>query len=191
MPKLAAVLSVLFIVFAAQAQTTPHKAAAHNQAAASSDVPSMPSEAEIGELVSKASEYVDTYKRTFNNTRASLDKAPNPGFYEKGMELSEQASVVIAAIRKNGSTAVALVSLLTILDDMSLNAAKASSETMIVALSQDKASRNSHAMQDFQDLAQAGKNCYDISELLFHATIRYISSEETALRTLLDRQKQP
>jgi hypothetical protein len=142
MPRFTAVLSVLLIVFAAHAQTTPHKAAAHNQATASADVPSMPSEAEIGELVGKASEYVDTYKQTFKNTRASLDKAPNPGFYEKGMELSEQASGVIAAIRQNGSTGVALVSLLTILDDMSLNAAKASSEKMIVTPSQDKARRN-------------------------------------------------
>ncbi len=45
------------------------------------------------------------------------------------------------------------------------------------------------AMQDFQNLAQADKNCYDISELLLHATIRYISAEEAAFRVLLDREK--
>jgi hypothetical protein len=60
----------------------------------------MPSEAKIGELVSKASEYVDTFKQTFKNTRASLDKTPNSALYEKGMELSEQASGVIAGRAK-------------------------------------------------------------------------------------------
>jgi hypothetical protein len=147
MSKLAIVaLSAVLTTFVAHPQTPVHKAAAHNQTSASSDVPSMPSEEEIGELISKASEYVDTYKQTFKSTRASLDKAPSPGFYEQGMTLCDQAYSVIAAIRKNGSTAAALVSLLTILDDMSLNAAKASASTMILAISQDKSSRDSHAM---------------------------------------------
>ena len=150
----------------------------------------MPSEAEIGELISKASEYVDTYRRTFTNTKASLDKAPPPGFYEKAMEECADASRVISAIKKNGSTAVALVSLIAILDDMSLNGARASAATMMVAVSEDRGNPSNHAMQDFQEIAQAEKNCYDISELLLHATIRYISAEENALRTLLRNQKQ-
>lgn len=183
------VLSLLFAVVAVRGQTTAQPPlAANNRPAA--EIPSMPSEAEIGELVSKASEYVETYRRTFKNTKPSLDKAPTPGFYEQGMTLSDQASSVIAAIQKNGSTAVSLVSLLAILDDMSLNAAKATAATMMVAISQNKADSDSHGMQDFQEIAQAGKNCYDISELLFHATLRYISSEEAVLRVLLDRQKQ-
>lgn len=184
-------LLALLTVFPVSAQKAPHAGAAHNQSAAASDVPTPPSDAEIGELLSKASEYVDTYKQTFKNAKASLDAATTPGFYESGMTLSEQASSVIAAIRKNGPTAVALVSLLTILDDMSLNAAKASSATMLVAISQDKSNRDNPAMQNFLNLAQAGKNCYDISELLFHATLRLITSEETMLRTLLDNQKRP
>ena len=81
--------------------------------------PAMPSEAEIGELISKASEYVDTYKRTLTNTKASLDNAPPPGFYDKAMEECAAGSQIISAIRKNGSTGVALVSLIATLDDMS------------------------------------------------------------------------
>jgi hypothetical protein len=182
------VLAVLLPV-APYAQTAPPQAATHNQASVSSKVPSMPSEAEIGELVNKASEYVETYRRTFTNTKSSLDKAATRGFDQSAVTLADQASEVIAAIKKNGSTAVALVSLLTILDDMSLNAQKASAQVMLVAMLEDRTDRTNHGMQDFQDLAQAGKNCYDISELLFHSTIRYISVEETALRTLLDRDK--
>ena len=39
------------------------------------------------------------------------------------------------------------------------------------------------------DLAQAGKNCYDISELILHATLRYIAVEENLLQTLYQQQK--
>jgi hypothetical protein len=59
----------------------------------------MPSEEEIGELLSKASEYVSSYRQTFTNAKPSLDKVPTPGFYEKGMELSTQAGRAIIRIR--------------------------------------------------------------------------------------------
>jgi hypothetical protein len=150
----------------------------------------MPSEAEIGELLIKASEYVKTYEQTFNSTKPSLDKAANPGFYAKGMEQSTQALGAIAALRKNGSSAYALVGLIALLDDMSLNAARASAATTLVALREKRSDPKNHAMNDFLSLAQAEKNCYDISELLLYATLRYIAVEETALRTLTERQKQ-
>ena len=60
---------------------------------------------------------------------------------------------------------------------------------MLVAMSEDKTKPSDHAMQDFQDIAAAERNCYDISELLFHATLRYIAPEENALRVLLHNQK--
>ncbi|WP_158943154.1 hypothetical protein [Granulicella sp. S190] len=184
-------LAVLALLLPAvlYAQTASPKAEPRNQAVAVSEVSSMPSEAEIGELVNKASEYVETYRRTFANAKASLDKAATVGFDQSAVTLSDQASEVIATIKKNGSTAVALVSLITILDDMSLNAQKASAQVMLVAMREDRSVRSNHGMQDFQDLAQAGKNCYDISELLVHSTIRYIAVEERVLRTLLDRDK--
>ncbi len=154
-----------------------------------SSVPSMPSEEEIGALLHKASEYVETYKQTFIYAKPSLDKAVTPGFYKAGMELSAQASSSIAAITQNGSSAYGLVVLITILDDMSLNASKASAATTLVALDEKRANPNNHAMNDFRSLAEVGKNCYDISELLVHTTLRYIGAEETALLVLLKRQK--
>ena len=182
----------LLLFFAAQMSSSQtHSPQRVNEESASSqtqNVPSMPSEEEIGELLNKANEYVKTYRETFTTTKRSLDKAPTPGYYEKGMELSTQASDVISAIKKNGSTAYALVGLIGVLDDMSLNAARASAATMVVALGENKSNPKDNATQDFIDLAQAEKNCYDISELLLHATLRYIAVEETALRTLLNRQ---
>lgn len=48
---------------------------------------------------------------------------------------------------------------------------------MMIAIKENKADPQNHAMQDFQDLAQAEKNCYDISGLILPATLRYIASE--------------
>jgi hypothetical protein len=180
----------MFASLRAPAQVSASPSAPSREAAQSSNVPRMPSEEEIGELLSKASEYVQTYQQTFTSTKTSLDKAATPGFYAKGIELSSQASVAIAAIKKSGSSAYALVGLIAILDDMSLNAARASAATTIVALEENRSDPNNHAMNDFLSLAQAEKNCYDISELLLHATLRYIAVEEAALDTLIHRQKQ-
>jgi hypothetical protein len=67
---------------------------------------------------------------------------------------------------------------------MSLIGARASASTMVVALREDRADPKNHAMQDFQDLAQAEKSCYDISGLLLQATLRYIALEEKTLATV-------
>ena len=99
-------------------------ASGHGSFFVAPSVQQIPSEAEIDELLSKASEYVDSYRLTFTSAKPSLDKAPTPGFYEKGIELSSQASGTISAIRKNGPSAYALVGLLAVLDDMTINATR-------------------------------------------------------------------
>jgi hypothetical protein len=158
----------------------------HKSFFAASSVQQMPSEAEIDELLSKAAEYVNSYRQTFTSAKPSLAKAPTPGFYEKGIELSSQASEAISAIRKNGPSAYALVGLIAILDDMTINATRAYAVTMLVATGEGSSTKD-RAMQDFLSLAQAGKNCYDISELILHATLRLIHVEEQALITQRQR----
>jgi hypothetical protein len=184
-------VGLMFAALSASAhpQALPGHTSPGGEARQSSNVPELPSEEEIGELLSKASEYVQTYQQTFTSSKPSLDKAATPGFYAKGMEQSAQASHAIAAIKKNGSSAYALVGLIAILDDMSLNGARASAATALVALRENQADPKNHARSDFVSLAQAEKNCYDISELLLHATLRYIAVEETALQALLDQKK--
>lgn len=103
--------------------------------------------------------------------------------------LSEQAQTAISALKTNGSSAVALIGLLAILDDMSLNATGAYAQAEMVAVEENRSNPKNDAMADWQDLAQAGKNCYDISDLLLHVTLRYVANEETALRALLNQQK--
>jgi hypothetical protein len=190
MPKfVVAVLTIALLSPSIQAQNTSSKVAPHSANQSSVPAASMPSNEEIGDLLSKASEYVDTYRQTFASARPSLTKAPTPGFYEKAIELSKQATSVIAAIRKNGPSAYALVGLVAILDDMSLHATRAYAVTMVSTLGESRSDFKSQGMQDIQSLAQAAKNCEDISELLLHATLRLIAVEEQTLRELSGQQQ--
>ena len=86
-------------------------------------------------------------------------------------------------------SAYALVALIGVLDDMSLNAAKASGIAVVVGLRESSPDSKRRDGQDMQDLAQAGKNCYDISELILHSTLRLIAVEEAVLHKLSDSQK--
>ena len=151
---------------------------------------SLPSDEEIGELLVKAKQYVDSYQATVSRTKRSLDKTATPGFYLEMTKLASQATKRIIDIRKNGSSAYALVGLIAILDDMTLNASRASAAVTIVAMQERQSDPNNHGMVDFQALAQAGQNCYDISDLILQATLRYIAVEESALRTLVNKGKQ-
>jgi len=181
------------LIFALAIATAQSQTGAIHAATAQADadkVPSLPSDEEIGELLDKATEYVQAYQRTFTNAKHTLDEAPTPGFLDKANQLCTQATTAISAIKKNGPSAFALVSLIAVLDDMSLNAARASSMSMIVGMREDKGDSANHAIQDFQDLAQAEKNCYDISELILHATLRYIAVEENALSRIFASQKE-
>jgi hypothetical protein len=160
-----------------------------NRSAGGEQVPSMPSTEEVNDLLSKASEYVAVYDTTFKNAKATLDKSPTPGFPERATELCSQANTIIGAIKKNGMSAYALVALVGVLDDMSLNAARASAIEVMMGLQGDSPDSKHRASQDMVDLAQAGKNCYDISELILHSTLRYIAVEENLLKTLYEQQK--
>ena len=182
-------LAISIAATSAWSQSASSHATHSPGATQSAHTPSMPSQEEIGELLSKTNEYVEIYRQTFTTAKPSLDKVPSKGFYEKGLELSSQASAAIKAIQKNGPSAYALVGLIAILDDMSLNAARATAELMLLGIQEDRSNPKSHAMDDLQSVAGAEKNCYDISELLLHATLRFIAVEERALHNLLDQAK--
>src|SRR5689334_2146651 len=113
-----AALAIALLSPPIQPQSTSNKTAPRSSNPSSAPAATMPSKEEIGDLLSKASEYVETYRQTFVSARPSLAKAPTPGFYEKGVELSQQADTAIAAVRQNGPSAYALVGLVAILDDM-------------------------------------------------------------------------
>jgi hypothetical protein len=180
------IICLVFLLSTASSESQRPKPSQGPAPAAS--LPSLPSQAEINELLDKAREYVATYRRTFANAKDTLVKSSDPDFATSANTLCDQAEGLIATIKKSGSTGASLLSMLTVLDDMSLNASKASAAAMMVAVTENRSVKTNHAMQDFQDLAQAGKNCYDISGLLFHATFRYVSVEDEVIRQISIQQ---
>jgi len=79
---------------------------------------------------------------------------------------------------------------LTTLDDLSLDAANGS--TFLLAADGDRVAKGAPHDTNIRDavvaLSSAGTSCNDIAELIFHATMRLIAAEETALSKLLDGQ---
>ena len=81
-----------------------------------------------------------------------------------------------------------LVGILATLDDLSLDAA--SGNTFLLAADRDRVAKGATSDMGTRSavlaLSSAGTSCNDIAELIFHATMRLIAAEETALNKLLD-----
>ena len=154
------------------------------------DQGAMPSKQEILELVGKADEKVSGFEEAIKNAKPYLDKI-NPEFSKSYLEAASEAHALIRAIQKSGESAYILVSLLATLDDLSLDAAKAG----INLLRTDEAHVAKGAGADVGALTavvllgNASTACNDISELIMHATLRYVDVEERALGKLLEGQK--
>lgn len=152
--------------------------------------PSMPSREEISELVNKANEKTVAYEEAVWNAKPHLDKI-NPQFAKDYLEAGATAHTLIQSIQKNGPSAYGLVGLLATLDEMSLNAASGSvqllrtdEEHVVKGASPDVGVLGSVIV-----LGNASTACTDISELIMHATLRFVDAEERALGKLLDSQK--
>lgn len=98
---------------------------------------------------------------------------------------------LIESTQKNGVSAYRLVGVLATLDDLSLDAANAS-----VVLLANEAGRlakgekpGAAALGAVVALRSAGTGVNDISELLMHATLRFVAAEEKVLNKLLDERK--
>jgi hypothetical protein len=79
-----------------------------------------------------------------------------------------------------GHPPYALVGILTTLDDLSLDAATGSAFLL--------AANQGQTTPELLTLSAAGTACNDIAELIFHATMRLIAAEETALNKFLNGQ---
>jgi hypothetical protein len=177
-----------FMLCGAEARAQ-NKPAARSTVAAHTQVPSMPSEEEINELLSSSSERITEFQRALDNVKPLLDRA-DPEFYKQDSEACETAQAAIKAMKKNGSSAYALVALVSLLDDLNLDASRATLQIFRLAHDDDKTGKkNPSIVPDFLNIAEAGKNCGDISELLLHATLRYIAAEESALSKLFPNTK--
>ncbi|HLN04250.1 MAG TPA: hypothetical protein VK335_33495 [Bryobacteraceae bacterium] len=142
---------------------------------------SIPSNDEIFELLAKAEQKVSGFENAVKGVKPDLDKA-DPKLSTMYKDAGAAAHVIILSIRKNGPSAYGLMSLVTTLDDLSLDAATASVQLLLLRIQSGKTAASN---LDFLVPLMTSKNeCNDISELIMHATLRYIRAEEDVLEKL-------
>jgi hypothetical protein len=158
--------------------------------ASATDQPSIPAKEEISDLLKKADEKVVSFEEAVKNAKPYLDKI-NPKLTATYLAASSDAHAIIAGMQKRGASAYGLVSLLATLDDLSLNAATASVQLLRTDEEQvaKGLSPNIGALTAVIVLGNASTSCTDISELIMHATLRYVGAEENVLEKLLASQK--
>jgi hypothetical protein len=144
----------------------------------------MPSERELSELLAKADEKVSAFEAAVKNAKPGLDKTDTK-YARNYLEAAATAHLLISETIKNGPTAYRLVGVLGTLDDLSRDAAKGTVFLLIAEMDRPTPEGGTVALS----LSAVGTACNDIAELIFHATMRLIAAEETALNKLLDEQK--
>jgi hypothetical protein len=86
---------------------------------------------------------------------------------------------------------IALVCLLATLDDLSLDASRASSQILLYrarSVSAPGAFPDTVTTSEVMALSNAVNDCQDISELIMHSTLRLVAVEEAALSAGFDKQ---
>jgi len=146
-----------------------------------------PSSAEILELANKADEKVAAFDAILKKAAPYLDKHT----LQTDEDAVNTTHSIIEAIRKKGADAYVLVGLLSALDDLSLDASRASL-SVLVAYTQNSSkgdTASNSAIMSVMELSDSDISLSDISELLLHATLRYVSAEENTLIKLLEKPK--
>jgi hypothetical protein len=148
---------------------------------------SMPSKEEISELLNKATEKVAVFEKAVQVAKPYLDQT-NPKLASNYSDAASTAHKLIQATLSNGPTAYRLVGILATLDD--LNADAANGSVQILAKREERTAQGHKS--DAGDIAavtaltSAGTGVADVSELLMHATLRFVNAEEELLGKLLD-----
>lgn len=179
----------LVLVSACQAQTQTHaRSSKETLAELQRD---MPSDEEFSELLHKADEEVSVFEAALRNAKPGLDRIDTK-YAANYSDAASTAHLLISETIKNGPTAYRLVGVLATLDDLSLDATSGSA--FLLARDEDRVvtkgtTPDASTQTALLALSASGKSCNDIAELIFHATMRLIAAEETALNNLLDNQK--
>ena len=146
----------------------------------------MPSNEELAELLSKASQKITSFEEAVQNAKPFLDKQ-DPKLAANYIDTVIASREIIKTGQKDGASAYRLVALLSTLDDMTVDAANASFRLMQEDAKAAGGKRGNIGIVAAiipLNAAQTGLN--DISELLLHATLRYVGAEEQALIKLLN-----
>ena len=148
---------------------------------------SMPSEKEFSELLAKAEEKVSAFEAAVKNSKPLLDKIDTK-FATQYLDAAATAHESISQTLKNGPSAYSLVSVLTMLNDLSRQAANGAVLLLGADEFQGKPLSTATRLAVFA-LNTAGTACNDIAAQILDATMRLIAAEETALNKLLNNQK--
>jgi hypothetical protein len=148
---------------------------------------SMPSKEELSELLAKADEKVSTFEQAVGNAKPQLDKI-NTEYARNYLDAASTAHTLIQATNQKGTSAYRLVGILATMDDLSLDAASGS--VFLMGADNQQLIHGKPPDMDTQNpiiaLTAAGTTCNDISELIFHATMRLVNVEEKLVDLLLD-----
>jgi hypothetical protein len=145
----------------------------------------LPSSAEILELANKADEKVKVFEKALKASTPYLDKDT----VQTDQAAADSAHTIITALRKNGPSMYGLVGLLSSLDDLTLDASKAS-RSIIFAMSQNSLKGNSpndSPTVAVMALIESENSLYDISDLILHVTLRYAAAENDVMEELLKK----
>jgi hypothetical protein len=138
-------------------------------------------------LANKADENVQGFEKVLKASEPYLDKDK----FHIDEDAVAKTHGVIAAIRNNHVAMYSLVGLLSALDDLTLDASRAS-RLIILAIGQnafkDPAAKES-ATVAAMSLMNSENSLYDISDLLLHATLRYAAAEDDVLEQVLKKLK--
>jgi hypothetical protein len=150
----------------------------------------MPSEQEISELLSKAEANISGFEQAMKIVKPTLEGIDS-SLMSQALDAASKAHSIISALQKNGPSGYGLVLLVTTLDDLNSTA----SRSALVLASTDRNRVVTGGRPDANlpgqvvSLTSAGSASNDISELIMHATLRYLSIEEAVLGQLLDGKK--
>jgi hypothetical protein len=138
----------------------------------------LPSNAEIQELAAKADEKVQNFEKVLKAS-SGLQK----DVLETDLAAAQTAHTIVADLKKNGPSSYALVSLVATLDDIALDASRAA-QGDLMAYCRNGLKGNSPdqaAMVSMMGLLDSETSVNDISELVLHATLRYVKVESDVL----------
>jgi hypothetical protein len=146
----------------------------------------MPSKEEVSELLNKANEKVAVFEKAVKLVKPHLDQA-NPKLVPNYLHAASTAHTLIQSTLSTGASAYRLVGIMATLDDLTLDAANGSLQ--ILATRDERISQGHKADVGDLDavavLSSAGTGIGDVSELLMHATLRFVGAEEDVLDKML------
>jgi hypothetical protein len=147
----------------------------------------LPSSAEILELANKADEKVHGFEMVLQEVAPELDKDT----VQTDQDAAKMAHTIIAMIRNKGASTYSIVGLLSILDDLTLDASRAS---RIVLFSYTKNLVNGNQpsnviLTKVIALTDAETSLHDISDLWLHMALRYVAATDDLMEQLFEKLK--